>query len=341
MSDTGGATRPVSLTSAPESMLAGTPAASPSPSGETQPMSYSVKRWDGSEAPIDAPAAEGIGPSPAYDPSAATMPIVPPPVPPSGSIPYGSARIEPSAYSGEIASPTSGSAATPRNDGGTYVPYSAEVARQLEESKPKDQRSWLIPSVVVAGLLLVLMIGGGFFLLGNNTRNPSTSPNATASDTPEASSILKTAPCSDVLAKAQNAGVDDPDSLKAIICRSNDEQIRAWRDLNIDVLKGTRTGQALQENIDAVRTMKAQGMYGVPDNKKLTFGDVNITGNTATAKTVEVWTVSFYSLDNKEMLQSQGPDTLRETYYFEKVEGKWLIKSVDIIRETPDSEGDA
>jgi len=44
-----------------------------------------------------------------------------------------------------------------------------------------------------------------------------------------------------------------------------------------------------------VQDLQSKGMYAVPLNKSLEYGDIQVSGDTATAKTVEVWTVTFYS----------------------------------------------
>jgi hypothetical protein len=202
-----------------------------------------------------------------------------------------------------------------------YAPYSAEVARKLETKKP--QRSWLVPSVAAAGLLLlVLVVIGGILLFG--PKNGSGVSGTTPGDT-----------------NTQNvpAGMSEEDIIKSVIKQSNDEQIKAWQTLDIEVLKGTRTGQVLDENIQAVQDLKSKDMYAIPVNKSLEFGEIKVDGDTATAKTVEVWTVTFYSKGDNRVVLATGPDTLRETYYFVKQDGKWLVTSLDIEQQTPSTPG--
>ncbi len=211
------------------------------------------------------------------------------------------------------------------------MPYTPDAARHLEADK--GSRSWLIPSIVVAVLLLLVVGSVGGFLVFNGQR-----PASSAGNTPGGAQSTEQIACSDLMSKLDangNAG-DDTTTLRAIICKSNDEQIKAWRDLDTEILKGTRTGQALEENIQAVQDLKNKGMYAVPNNKSIEFGDVQVNGDSATAKTVEVWTVTFYSKsDNRVVLPPQAPDTLRETYHFVKQDGKWLITSVDIVSDSP------
>jgi hypothetical protein len=210
------------------------------------------------------------------------------------------------------------------------VPYSTEAARHLETKK--SSRSWLIPSIIVATIALLLIGSVTAFLLLNrqSTANPT-------SEIPIIQGTQQIA-CADLLSKLESggSGSDNEDTLRGIICKSNDEQIKAWRELDTELLKGTRTGQALEENIQAVLDLKNKGLYALPDNKSIEFGEVKIEGDKATAKTVEVWTVTFYSKsDNRLIMPPQGPDTLRETYHFVKVDGKWLITSVDIVPNAP------
>jgi hypothetical protein len=227
-----------------------------------------------------------------------------------------------------------------RGDGGTYVPYTPDVARQLEVKK--SNQSWLIPSIIV-GVLLLLIVGGvgGFLLLSGQKSNNTAATGPTA--TIPLTSVQLPAPCADLLDKLDpnGSGAESEDVLKGIICRSNQEQIKAWRELDTEILGGTRTGQALDENIQAVQELRNKGMYAVPDNKSIEFGTVNFNGDTAIARTVEVWTVTFYNKADKTTIQSQGPDTLREVYHFVKVDGKWKISSVDIVPTNPEAPGDS
>ena len=218
-----------------------------------------------------------------------------------------------------------------RGEGGTYVPYTPEVTKHLEGKT--SARPWLIPSVIV-GVVLLLIVGsvGGFLVLNGQKAGI---PLVTASPTDGPTGQLST--CAELLSKSKSGGTvtDNEDGLKALICQSNNEQIQAWRELDTEVLKGTRTGQALSENIQAVQDLQNKEMYAVPDNKSIEFGEVVMNGDTATAKTVEVWTVIFYSKSDNRKVLSQGPDTLREVYHFVKVDGKWLINSVDIVTGSP------
>jgi hypothetical protein len=198
-----------------------------------------------------------------------------------------------------------------------YAPYSADVARKLETQK--RQQPWLVPSVAAAGLLLlVLVVVGGILLFGpkngsGNSASTTTPGNTNTQDVP--------------------AGTSDEEIIKSVIKQSNDEQIKAWQTLDIEVLKGTRTGQVLDENIQAVQDLKSKNMYAIPENKSLEFGEIKVDGDKATAKTVEVWTVTFYSKGDNKVVLATGPDTLRETYYFVKQEGKWMVSSLDIQQD--------
>lgn len=258
------------------------------------------------------------------------MPIAPPPVPPS-SYPYTYSDMDASSPSAS----SSSNATMPlpqRSESGTYVPYTTEATKHLESTK-RDTRAWLIPSVIV-GVLLLLVVGsvGGFLVLNGQKPN---APSVNTSPTQVTTSNQST--CDELLAKSKSNGstASTEDGLKALICQSNNEQIKAWRELDTEVLKGTRTGQALTENIEAVQELKNKNMYAVPDNKSIEFGEVTMNETTATAKTVEVWTVIFYNKDNNAKVLSQGPDTLREVYHFVKKDGKWLITSVDIVPNAP------
>ncbi len=285
----------------------------PPTAGDTQPVTYVVQRWNNptpdAEATAPAPPASGFVP-PDATPQASTIPIAPPPVPPYS--PYGGATTDFSATP-----PTSSTAQTQANPttGGTYVPYSADAAQQLQAGTPR--RPWLVPAVVIGALALLVLVGvSGFLVLNGKQASPSSSASAQG--------------CSGLAGQTNSS--DQNTVLKAIICQSNDEQIQAWHDLNTDILKGTRTGAALSDNIEAVQELQAKKMYALPVNKSIKFGDISATGNTATVKTEEIWSVTFYNKDNGQTVLTQGPDTLQELYHFVKQNDKWLISSVDIVQ---------
>jgi len=195
-----------------------------------------------------------------------------------------------------------------------YAPYSADAARKLEAQKP--QRNWLVPSVIGAGvLLLVLLLLGGVLLLAPKNNGTANSAGTNPQAVPQ--------------------GATDEETIKNVIKQSNDEQITAWRNLDTEVLKGTRTGQVLDENIQAVQELQSKNMYAVPVNKSLEYGEIKVDGDKATAKTVEVWTVTFYSKSDDKVILATGPDTLEETYYLVKQNGKWLVNSLDIVKRDP------
>lgn len=298
----------------------------PASKWDTQPVTYAVKRWEG--APTEVETSQGFTPpAPPSGSSAPTIPIAPPPVPP-GSYPYGS---EANTVSVGTNSNTSSGSLPQRGDGATYVPYSPDAARHLEANN-KNSQSWLIPAIVVGALLLLIVgsVGGFLIFNGQKPTNSAASPTSTPS---QQAQLPPSGQCAAQVSKL--AGTTEENALRAIICQSNDEQIQAWHDLDTEILKGTRTGQALTENIQAVQDLRDKSMYAVPNNKSIEFGDVFISDDTATAKTTEVWTVVFYSKNDNKTVLSQGPDTLHEIYHFVKVEGKWLISSVDILQDTP------
>ena len=214
-------------------------------------MTYVVRTWDAPEPAIAPPVPS------ATEPGAA---IPPPPA----FVPYGGyASTSPgTAYgTGAGATVASSPVTAGRAEGGTYAPYSADAARKLETQKPA--RSWLIPSVAAAGLLLILLLAVGAFLLFQ-PKGGTTASNSTGTS-----------------GQSVPAGATDEDTIKAVIKQSNDEQITAWRTLDTEVLKGTRTGQVLTENIQAVQELQNKGMYAIPENKSLVYGEIKVTGDTS------------------------------------------------------------
>jgi hypothetical protein len=279
-----------------------------------------VQTWDGSDHTVE-PSSE----------PAAEEKVVAPPRP--TFLPYGGfSSTAPGSQTGgygtggmptapvTAAAPTAVSPTGAR--GGAYAPYSPEVARKLEAQKP--DRSWLLPSVGAAAiLLLVLIVVGGYLLLAPKSGSTASGNAGNTSG--------QTAPSNPTSGSGSTSG-SDADTIKNVIKQSNDEQITAWRNLDTEVLKGTRTGQVLQDNIQAVQQLKDSNRYAIPVNKSLQFGEINVNGDTATAKTVEVWTVTFYSKTDNQVVGTQGPDTLYETYHLVKQNGKWLVSGLDFVQ---------
>jgi hypothetical protein len=203
----------------------------------------------------------------------------------------------------------------------TYAPYTESAVGHVERSAAN--RSWLVPVIVVSGILLVLLGGTALYLFFS----PS---NITVGDPIEATPTQ-------VCSIPQNPTAED--EIKYVVCVSNEEQIKALKELNTEVLKGSRTGRALEENIELVEQLKSKQLYAIPVNQQLDILDVKVEGDRATVKTYEVWLVSFYALADDKLVQTRGPDKYNETYHVVKQNGKWLIERVDFVSLTP-SPGD-
>lgn len=121
----------------------------------------------------------------------------------------------------------------------------------------------------------------------------------------------------------------EEERVKQVVHRSNEEQIKAWRDLDIEVLKGSRTGPVLAENIAYVEDLKKKNMYAVPVLGSLDIKEVKIEGDSATVRTIETWSVTFYNRQDNKVVDSQPPQTLAETYFMVKQNGKWLVERLD------------
>jgi hypothetical protein len=185
----------------------------------------------------------------------------------------------------------------------------------------ETRRSWRFPVVAVSGLLLLVLAGIAlYFTLAPGTRSidvPGIEPPGVAQK------------C------ALKERASEEEELKRLICVSNEEQIWAMSTLNTEVLKGTRTGMFLSENVDVVERLKKQNIYGEPVNHELKILDVKVEGDRATVKTYEVWTVAFYQQSDKKLVQKHGPDAYHETYHMVRRDGKWLIERVDFVTQTP------
>lgn len=301
--------------------------ASATGSNATEPVTYVVQRYDGTVKP-DEPAVSDELSRQAEEPYRAFVPpltgtsapgeiaasmangspavgSIPPPPPVSRGYELPVEGAGTSAYGNYPATPVG-------TQVGAFAPYSSDAVKPLE--KPTAQRAWLMPVVVAsAAVLLLLVFGAGYLWLNNKTNTPSVA-------------IHTTLP----------ANASEEDKVKDVVRVSNEEQIKAWRDLDPEVLKGTRVGQVLDENMQMVQMLKSRDMYAVPVNQSLEFVDVKVTGDTAIVRTVETWTVTFFKKSDNTPIQKNGPDTLHETYHMVKQNGKWMVNQLQIDGQ-PDS----
>ena len=206
----------------------------------------------------------------------------------------------------------------------TFVPYDNEAVRRIEKQMPNN--AWLMPTIFIAGAILLLLVGATLFLLLSN-RSPAPGsqiasggvvqpttvlPPPTALPQPTAI-IQPTVPPEPTIAVklllppqvvplpcALPDGATPQQAVIYRVCRSSEEQIKAWRDLDTEVLKGSRTGNDLKENIERVEKYKADKQYANPELLKLTVVGLQIDGESALVRTTEVWSVTTYSsVDNK------------------------------------------
>src|SRR4051794_6331560 len=203
--------------------------------------------------------------------------FVPPPAPASSDTQYfasdnTAASGPPTGYQGYTPGASS------RKEGAAYMPYSAGTAAAIE--KPKESRSFLMPIIVGAGVVLVALAIFSGWLVANSGSNKSPvaagkSPSPVPTSAAQATKVPANAP--------------EEDKVKEVIRTSNDEQIKAWRDLDANILKGTRTGKVLDEQVGMVEDLKKGHMYAIPVNVELSYLDVKVTGDTATVRTKEIW----------------------------------------------------
>lgn len=195
--------------------------------------------------------------------------------------------------------------------GGAFAAFEGGAVKQLERQSP--QRAWLMPVLIAGVVALFLLAAGGAYLL--LSKQPAASTQQPSANSQQLSG--------DDLAREE-------ENLRETVRVSNDEQIKAWRDLDTEVLKGTRVGSVLRENIDMVEMLRQNNTYAIPVLQRLDFLEVKVDGDTATVRTIETWTVTFYNKDTKEEVRKNGPDTFRETYHMVKQDGKWMVDKLEI-----------
>lgn len=216
-----------------------------------------------------------------------------------------------------------------RSGEATYVPYATDVVRELEQ--PKSNEKWLLPTILVAGGLLVVLVGVTIFLwLGNNSSNPgngASNLNALSASTPiPGLTVLNEAmklPC------VLPSGATPEQEVMYTVCRSSEEQIKAWHDLDSEVLKGSRTGSDLQDNIAKVEQFKTDNQYADPVMHNLVITGLKLDKTEAIVKTAEVWSVTVYKKADNSVVEKSGPSSYAETYHLVNLNGKWYVDKVE------------
>ncbi len=235
----------------------------------------------------------------------------------------------------------------------TFVPYEGDAIRQIEGQKPNN--GWLVPAVIIAGAILLLLVGATvFLLLANSNRPPAPgsqiasggleptpappAPTAiprptvilppTVAPEPTIALELLVPPKAIALPCALPAGATTKEAIFYRVCRSSEEQIVAWRDLNTDVLKGSRTGGDLAENIQRVEKYKKDKQRADPVLHSLTIVGLKLDKESAFVRTSEVWSVTTFSSTNNSVLTKTGPTPYSEVYHLVKQNDKWLVDKV-------------
>jgi hypothetical protein len=199
-----------------------------------------------------------------------------------------------------------------RKEGAIYTAYGADPDTTL--SKPNAGRSWLIPVIVVASVCALVLMGIGGFLLfnpmsiGSGVSQGSTQPPSTGSE---------------------------EEAIRQVVRISNELQIRAWRELDTELLRETYTGEILAENIAIIKELKSKNMYAVPENLRLDILEVRVQGNRATVRTVEEWKVTYYKQGSNKVVEAKQPEVLTETYHMVKHNGRWLIDRIEFQQGEP------
>ncbi len=287
------------------------------------------------EPPSIPPPPSSVPGAPASDPQATAM------------------QSRPAQYTGYQAYDPNASG---RKEGGVYTPYAQGTATSIE--KVKEPRSWLIPVIVIAALLLVGLAVIGF-LAGQQNKGPAAGNNNTpvagigaqASPAPTTQSGNSGSSGSPVKPPAVTAtelpaSASEEDKIKAVIVRSNEQQIRAWRELNTDILSENYTGNALIENKQEVQQLIQLNLYAIPEMLNLKISDdIKIAGSgdspTATAHTVETWRVTYYDKATNTKNKTDGPTTYNEIYHLIKQKpnanqpAKWMITDLEIPTPVP------
>ncbi len=294
------------------------------PSGASGGTPASAVGGDESPAPFVPPDFTGTQAGPAQSvsstPTAPTAPTIPvPPLSTPSPVPATAAASgQTTPLSGRGPAEFTPGMAAHRQEA-TYVRYTGTSAAELDRTAPP--RSWLLPAIIVASVLLLALGAVAGYLAVTNRWNLAFAPVHPAAPTATAVQL-------------PTSGSEE-DRVRETVRISNELQIRAWRELNPDLLKQTYSGQVLAENLNIIQQLKSQNMYAVPENLRLDILDVRVQGNQAIVHTVEEWKVSYYRSSDNKLVDTKGPDVLSETYYMVKRDGNWYIDRIEFQEGQP------
>lgn len=234
-----------------------------------------------------------------------------------------------------------------RSGEATYVPYADDVARALE--KPKSNEKWLVRIILIAAGILVVLVAITIYLAlrkdapasdsGVAGQNQIGGPTATVAVVPTPTPGLIVVNNAMQLPCVLPLGATPEQEVMYTVCRSSEEQIKAWRDLDTEVLKGSRTGSDLQDNIKKVEKFKADKQYAEPVMHQLVITALRLDAANAIVKTSEVWSVTTYNSTDKSVVNKSGPTPYTETYHLVKLNGKWYLEKV-VFDNLPKPPGD-
>ena len=201
----------------------------------------------------------------------------------------------------------------------TYVPYSNEATRQLD--KQTSGNAWLVPTIAIAAVLLALLVAATLYLLFNT---------GSGSNGAGASNQTVSLPCT------LPAAATVEQQIIYTVCRSSEEQIQAWRDLNPDVLRGTRTGKDLDDNLRKIAEFKANNQYADAVLHQLVVTALNHDEQSAVVETSEVWSVTYYNKADNSVVQKSERVRYSETYSLVKQSDKWYVQGVKVEEQPKD-----
>jgi hypothetical protein len=132
-----------------------------------------------------------------------------------------------------------------------------------------------------------------------------------------------------------------PEELLAAIRTADNVQIRARQSLDTTILSSAYTGEALRTQIEGVKSLIDQGLYGYEQLDNQELRSVQVKGSEADVELTETWSAVYYrSQDDQCVSQTRGeqvPQTIRLQYS----KNGWMVSNFLEDLHTPAGSADA
>lgn len=121
----------------------------------------------------------------------------------------------------------------------------------------------------------------------------------------------------------------DEDLIENVIRQYNSDQTAAVRNLDVQILQATCTGNCYAVNRDYIDELTQNNLYEVQEQLAFEVVSISISGNTATVVTNETWRTFKYDHSTNDCRYHQPTFHTRQTYILIREGNQWKISQND------------